>query len=153
MNIQLLKHRSTIHVSGLGPFFPTFLYDPNYTVQRQYCTCSCDHDSRLLFTWLCTTLRKASVAQVTGADRSNYSSNSSLHHWVMPSEPSWFPAALTLAGFYISLLVVVSEFLSLLPLLPVHIPPILLHTFSLSPWKRFHSSHVFLETLQQKINK
>lgn len=68
----------------------------------------------------------------------------------MPSEPSWFPVALTLAGFYISLLVLISEFLSLLPLLPVHIPPILLHTFSLSPWKCFHFSHVFLETLQME---
>lgn len=50
----------------------------------------------------------------------------------MPSEPSWFPLALTCEGFYLSLLVFISEFLSLLPLLTIHILPILFDPLFLS---------------------
>lgn len=70
----------------------------------------------------------------------------------MSSVSSWLPVALTLEGFSVSLLVFISESLSLLPLLPAHITPIFLDPFSLSSPKCSLFSCTFLETLQQKKN-
>lgn len=71
----------------------------------------------------------------------------------MSSVSSWLPVALVLEGFSVSLLFFVSESLTLLPLLPVHLTLIFLDPFSLPLPKRHLFSHVFLETLQQKKKK
>lgn len=88
----------------------------------QWCANSCDQElsaTPMAQYWA----DKSTGSPAAEADTGNYST-SPLQHEVMPSEPSWFPLALTLEGFYLSLLVFISKFLSLLPLLTAHVLPI-----------------------------